>query len=69
MQLAGKQRIWAEYQKEVPDDHFFYVRSCIRQTFFPGSEQIFLKIMRDDLGKDVNGGSAAYHMHRHRISR
>lgn len=53
MQLAGKQRIWAEYQKEVPDDHFFYVRSCIRQTFFPGSEQIFLKIMRDDLGKDV----------------
>src|SRR5512133_2085797 len=53
MQLAGKQRIWAEYQKSVPEDHFFYVRSCIRQTFFPGSEQIFLKIMRDDLGKDV----------------
>ena len=53
MQLAGKQRIWAEYQKSVPEDHFFYVRSCIRQAFFPGSEQIFLKIMRDDLGKDV----------------
>ena len=53
MQMAGKQRIWAEYQKSVPDDHFFYVRSCIRQTFFPGSEQVFLKIMRDDLGKDV----------------
>lgn len=53
MKLAGKKRIWAEFQKEIPDDNFFYVRSCIRQSFFPGSEQIFLKIMRDDLGKDV----------------
>jgi heterodisulfide reductase subunit B len=53
MQLEGKKRIWAEYQKNIPDDHFFYVRSCIRQTFFAGSEQVFLKIMRDDLGKDV----------------
>jgi heterodisulfide reductase subunit B len=53
MQLEGKKRLWAEYQKNVPDDHFFYVRSCIRQTFFPGSEQAFLKIMRNDLGKDI----------------
>ncbi len=53
MKLEGKKRIWAEYQKEIPNDHFFYVRSCIRQTFFAGSEQVFLKILRDDLGKDV----------------
>ncbi len=53
MHLEGKKRIWAEYQKNIPEDHFFYVRSCIRQTFFAGSEQIFLKIMRDDLGKDI----------------
>jgi hypothetical protein len=53
MKLEGKKRIWAEYQKEIPDDHFFYVRSCIRQTFFAGSEQFFLRIMREDLGKDV----------------
>ena len=53
MKLEGKKRIWSEFQKEIPDDHFFYVRSCIRQSFFPGSEQAFLRIMRDDLGKDV----------------
>ncbi|HEX2921458.1 MAG TPA: heterodisulfide reductase-related iron-sulfur binding cluster [Bacteroidales bacterium] len=49
----AKKRIWSEYQKDVADDHFFYVRSCIRQSFFPGSEQFFLKLMREVLGKDV----------------
>lgn len=53
MRLEGKKRIWAEFQKEIPDDHFFYVRSCIRQSFFPGSEQFFLRFMKDDLGKDI----------------
>jgi len=53
MKLEGKKRIWAEFQKEVPDDHFFYVRSCIRQSFFPGSEQFFLRFIKDDLGKDI----------------
>ena len=53
MKPAGKQKIWADYQKEIADDHFFYVRSCIRQTFFPGSEQYFLHFMRNVLGKDV----------------
>lgn len=53
MKPEGKKRIWAEFQKEVPEDHFFYVRSCIRQSFFPGSEQFFLRFMRDDLGKDI----------------
>lgn len=53
MKEEGKKRVWADYQKEIPDDRFFYQRSCIRQTFFPGSEVAFLRIMRDELGKDV----------------
>jgi len=53
MRLEGKKRIWADFQKDIPDNHFFYVRSCIRQSFFPGSEQFFLKVLRDDLGKDI----------------
>ncbi len=53
MKVEGKQKIWKDYQKEIADDHYFYVRSCIRQNFFPGSETIFLRIMRDELGKDV----------------
>jgi heterodisulfide reductase subunit B len=53
MKIEGKQRIWKEYQKEIADDHFFYVRSCVRQNFFPGSEKTFLRIMKDTLGKDV----------------
>lgn len=44
---------WQEYQKEIADDKYFYVRSCIRQNFFPGSEAVFLKILREDLGRDV----------------
>ena len=38
MIYQGKQKIWSDYQKEIPDDHWFYVRSCIRQSFFPASE-------------------------------
>lgn len=53
MENEGKRRIWSEYQKEIADDHFFYVRSCIRQSFFPGSEHFFLDFMRNVLGKDV----------------
>ena len=44
---------WREFQKEIADDHYFYVRSCIRQNFFPGAEEAFIKILRDDLGKDL----------------
>ncbi|MDR2927421.1 MAG: hypothetical protein LBV41_04375 [Cytophagaceae bacterium] len=51
--MNTKQRIWKEYQKAVPDNHYFYVRSCIRQTFFPGAETALLRIMREFLGKDV----------------
>lgn len=45
---------WADYQKDIADDKFYYARSCIRQNFFPGSESTFLKIMRQELGKDFH---------------
>ena len=44
---------WREYQKEIADDDYFYERSCIRQSFFPGSEAAFLKILREELGKNI----------------
>ena len=53
MKVEGKQAIWKEYQKEIADDKYFYVRSCVRQNFFPGSETTFLRIMRNELKKDV----------------
>ena len=53
MIYEGKQKIWSDYQKDIPDDHYFYVRSCIRQSFFPASEVAFLKITREELGKDI----------------
>ena len=53
MKVEGKKLIWKDYQKEIADDRYFYVRSCVRQTFFPGSEPTFLRIMREELGKDV----------------
>ena len=68
MIYQGKQKIWSDYQKEIPSDHWFYVRSCIRQSFFPGSEKWFLGICRDMLGKDIHEtehhttcGGIAYH--------
>ena len=48
-----KKHYWNEYQKEIANDHYFYCRSCIRQTFFPGSETVLLKIMREVLGKNI----------------
>ncbi|MEI6853779.1 MAG: heterodisulfide reductase subunit B, partial [Bacteroidota bacterium] len=53
MKIEGKKALWKDYQKEIADDKYFYVRSCIRQSFFPGSETAFLNIMRNDLGKDL----------------
>lgn len=53
MKIDGKKKIWAEYQKEIPSDHYFYVRSCVRQNFFPGAEAVFLKILQKELGKDI----------------
>lgn len=48
-----QKRFWNEYQKEIADDHFFFGRSCIRQSFNPGAEAVFMKMMKDDLGKDI----------------
>lgn len=53
MKVEGKKKLWQEYQKEIANDKYFYVRSCIRQNFFPGSEVAFLRIMKEVLGKEV----------------
>ena len=53
MNLEGKQQIWNDYQKEIADDRYYYARSCIRQTFFPGSEWAYLDILNNKLGKTV----------------
>ena len=44
---------WGNYQKEIADNNYYYARSCIRQNFFPGSEQTFIKILRQELGKTI----------------
>ena len=49
----GKQVIWSDYQKDIADDNYFYVRSCVRQNFFPGAEVTFLRVLKDALGKNV----------------
>ncbi len=51
MDSENKILSWRNYQKNIADDHYFFVRSWSRQTFFPGSEKAFLTIMRDVLGK------------------
>ena len=53
MKIEGKQNIWNNYQKEIPDDNYYYARSCIRQNFFPASEDTFLKIVKEVLGKNI----------------
>lgn len=53
MNIQGKRNIWKDYQKEIATDHYFYVRSCVRQNFFPGSEKAFLRILKDELSRDV----------------
>lgn len=52
MITEGKKNVWKDYQKEVADDNYFYVRSCVRQNFFPGAETTFINIL-NDLGKDL----------------
>lgn len=44
---------WKRYQKEIPDGPFFYVRSCIRQTFGMGAENVLKKILTQYLGLEV----------------
>ena len=45
--------IWANYQKEIADDHYYFARSCIRQNIFPAAENLYLNILRNELGKDI----------------
>jgi heterodisulfide reductase subunit B len=52
MRADGKRQIWNEYQKEIADNDFFYVRSCVRQNFFPGAEKAFLRYMKQ-LGRNI----------------
>ena len=53
MNNNSEKQIWRNYQKTIAENDYFYVRSCIRQNFFPASERTFLKIMREELGKNV----------------
>jgi heterodisulfide reductase subunit B len=49
----SKNIIWANYQKVIAGDRYYFARSCIRQNFFPAAEDVFLKIIRNELGKDI----------------
>lgn len=53
MNQEGKKKIWEKYQKEIADDAYFYLRSCVRQNFFPASEATFIRILRDELHKNI----------------
>lgn len=53
MKKDGKKQVWRDYQKEIATDNYYFARSCIRQNFFPGSEETFLKIVGEILGKDI----------------
>ena len=44
---------WLAYQKEIADNHYYFARSCIRQNVLPAAEELFLKIIKNDLGKDI----------------
>jgi len=49
----GKTQMWEAYQKEIADDNYYFARSCIRQNFFPAAEDLFLRIIGQELGKDI----------------
>jgi len=51
--ISRKNDIWAAYQKEIADDHYYFARSCIRQNIFPAAENLYLNILKDVLGKDI----------------
>jgi heterodisulfide reductase subunit B len=48
-----KNENWEKHQKEIADDNYYLARSCIRQNFFPAAEDIFIKIIRNDIGKNI----------------
>ncbi len=53
MQEIHRNSDWEHYQKEIADNHYWFARSCIRQNFFPAAEDLFLKIIKKELGKDI----------------
>jgi heterodisulfide reductase subunit B len=44
---------WSDFNKEIADDNYYYLRSCIRQNFFPGSEKAFIDLLRNNLGRQI----------------
>lgn len=48
-----RNEIWSLYQKEISDNKYYFARSCIRQNFFPAAENLYLKILRNELEKDI----------------
>jgi heterodisulfide reductase subunit B len=52
MEIKSKIK-WSEYNKEIAEDNFFFLRSCIRQNFNPGAENAFLSILKNNLKKDI----------------
>jgi heterodisulfide reductase subunit B len=44
---------WSDFNKEIADDNYYYLRSCIRQNFFPGAEKAFLDILKNTLNKNI----------------
>jgi len=53
MKELVKKQNWQAYQKEIADDYYYFARSCIRQNVFPAAEEVFLKILSQELGKDI----------------
>jgi heterodisulfide reductase subunit B len=53
METKSHNKAWESYQKDIAVDNFYFARSCIRQNIFPAAEDLFIKIIRDLLGKDV----------------
>lgn len=44
---------WNDFNKNIPDSNYYYLRSCIRQNFFPGSEWAFLDILKNRLSVHI----------------
>ncbi len=44
---------WSKYNKEIADNDYYYLRSCIRQNFFPGAEKVFIDIIRNKLKRNI----------------
>ncbi len=51
--VKAKNEIWEAYQKDIADNDYYFARSCIRQNIFPAAEDVFLKIMKQELGKNI----------------